>query len=297
MLLGVLIVTLIFWEPPESGWAQKGGITVNCSKIAVTDLVFSNYDTVNAPAVDSTASATVTCQGSAAGTTSLPVTLSTGVSGSCAQRTMKSGANILNYGMFSDSGRTSSWCTSFTQSITFATKNVDTNATYTIYGRIASGQTTAVPGSYTDTITAATVSGGTDASTTFNVTDTVSTVCSLSTANLAFGTYTGATDDSTANITVNCSSGGAYSVALGAGLNSNGTTRRMVGPSGQFLNYTLYSNSARTTPWGNGTTFGAQVSGTGAGSNQTLVAYGRAPSGQSPTPGSYTDTVVVTLSY
>ncbi len=114
---------------------------------------------------------------------------------------------------------------------------------------------------------------------------------------MAFGAYTGVNNDSSANVTVNCSNGGTYTVALGAGSNSNGTTRRMAGPSGQFLTYAIYSNAGRTTTWGNGTTFGAQVSGTGTGSNQTLTAYGRVPSGQSPTPGSYTDTVVVTITY
>ncbi len=71
----------------------------------------------------------------------------------------------------------------------------------------------------------------------------------------------------------------------------------MLGVAGQYLTYTLYSNAGRTTTWGDGTTYGAQVSGTGSGANQSLTVYGRVPASQSPTPGSFTDTVVVTLSY
>ena len=79
--------------------------------------------------------------------------------------------------------------------------------------------------------------------------------------------------------------------------NSNGTTRRMLKSAGQYLTYALYSNAGRTTAWGDGTTYGAQVSGTGSGSNQSLTVYGRVTASQRPTPGSFTDTVVITMTY
>ena len=86
-------------------------------------------------------------------------------------------------------------------------------------------------------------------------------------------------------------------MSLGSGQNSNGTTRRMAGPGGQFLNYGLFRDSGRTVQWGNGTALGGQVSGTGSGSAQSLTVYGRIPASQLATPGSYSDSVVVTVEY
>ncbi|WP_409528142.1 spore coat protein U domain-containing protein [Rhizobium sp.] len=39
------------------------------------------------------------------------------------------------------------------------------------------------------------------------------------------------------------------------------------------------------------------VTGTGTGSPQTLTVYGRVPAQNTPAPGTYSDTVVVTVSY
>jgi outer membrane usher protein len=49
--------------------------------------------------------------------------------------------------------------------------------------------------------------------------------------------------------------------------------------------------------WGDGTALGATVAGTGTGSAQTFTVYGQTLAGTAPTPGSYSDTVVVTATY
>ncbi len=65
-----------------------------------------------------------------------------------------------------------------------------------------------------------------------------------------------------------------------------------------LLNYALYTNSGRTTLWGDGAADGAAFSGTGDGTAQASTIYGRVPSGQTSVPiGSYADTVAVTLTY
>lgn len=62
------------------------------------------------------------------------------------------------------------------------------------------------------------------------------------------------------------------------------------------LNYTLYSDSARTTVFGN--TVGTNtVAARGTGSAQPLTAYGRIPDGQYPAAGRYTDTLTVNVAY
>ena len=69
-----------------------------------------------------------------------------------------------------------------------------------------------------------------------------------------------------------------------------GQRRRVVGnemkAGSALVNYSLFSNSGRTTNWGN--TVGTDtVSGTGIGSAQSLTVYGRIPPQTTPSPGTY----------
>lgn len=63
-----------------------------------------------------------------------------------------------------------------------------------------------------------------------------------------------------------------------------------------LLAYALYSDSGRTTNWGN-TVSTDTVPGTGNGSAQTLTVYGRIAAAQYVTPGSYADTITATITY
>ena len=59
-------------------------------------------------------------------------------------------------------------------------------------------------------------------------------------------------------------------------------TRKMTSGAAT-VNYTLYSDSGRTTVWGN--TIGTDtVAGTGNGAAQTLTVYGRVPPQTTPAP-------------
>jgi spore coat protein U-like protein len=65
---------------------------------------------------------------------------------------------------------------------------------------------------------------------------------------------------------------------------------------GATVNYTLYSDSGRTTVWG--TTIGTNtVAATGSGAAQSYTVYGRIPAQTTPAPGTYNDTVTVTVTY
>lgn len=111
--------------------------------------------------------------------------------------------------------------------------------------------------------------------------------CTVSYTSLNFGTYTGSTLNSTNTATVQCG-GGSWTLGLNAGTGS-GTTitnRKMTGPGGAQLNYTLFQDTARTINWGN--TTGTEESGNG---NASLTIYGQVFSGQYPVPGNYTDTI------
>ena len=140
-------------------------------------------------------------------------------------------------------------------------------------------------------------SSGATSTSTFQVTATVASSCTVTATSLAFGNYTLAQLDGTSTITATCTNGTTYTIGLDAGTFSGATTstRRMTGPSAAGLSYSLFSDSGRTTNWGNAT--GSWVSGTGTGEAQVLTVYGRIPANQTALIGSYTDTVTVTVTF
>jgi spore coat protein U-like protein len=133
--------------------------------------------------------------------------------------------------------------------------------------------------------------------------------CSVSTSSLAFGSYNplaGSNVDSTATVRVSC--GGVagllvpYQIALSTGAGSF-TSRRMVAGSAS-LAYNLYSDVGHSSVWGDGSGGSVVVNGSflldalGTAPAQTQTVYGRIPSGQrSAQPGSYSDTITITLTY
>ncbi len=136
------------------------------------------------------------------------------------------------------------------------------------------------------------------ATTTFQVTATVLKLCSVSATNLAFGDYTpAAASEQTSTLTVLCTTNTPYTIALNLGTAASPTQRAMTSAgTATTLNYILYRDTARTAVWGE-TASTDTAAGTGTGANQTVTVYGRIPAGQRPQPGSYTDTVTVTLTY
>src|ERR1017187_7980636 len=108
---------------------------------------------------------------------------------------------LLGYKLFSDSARTANWGnTSGTGYVTGT--GTGSNQTLTIYAQIPASEFVA-PGSYIDTITV-NVTGGATASTTFGVTSTVLSACTISASALAFGTYSGVLINSTSSVSVTC---------------------------------------------------------------------------------------------
>ncbi len=138
------------------------------------------------------------------------------------------------------------------------------------------------------------------ATTTFPVTATVLTSCSVTANPLAFGNYnpTSATAlDATTTMSVLCTVGTSFTVGLNAGTAAGATvTTRQMSNGTSRLNYALYQEAARTTNWGNTpATSPAPITAPVAAS--TLTVYGRVPALQNVPAGSYTDTITVTVSY
>jgi spore coat protein U-like protein len=126
----------------------SANVAANCT-IEATDLAFGKYDPITGSQVDQTATITLTCtQGSTA-----RVTLDNGVN-FLGGRRMAGGspAGFLDYGLFKDAGRATTWGG---EEVTVNVFDKATNkATLTVYGRIPAKQTTATVGAYTDTVKA-----------------------------------------------------------------------------------------------------------------------------------------------
>ena len=121
--------------------------------------------------------------------------------------------------------------------------------------------------------------------------------CSVSASATNFGTYTGilSTPGSTP-LTVTCPILASYNVGLNAGAGSGATTttRKMTGPGAATLSYQMFQNSSRTTNWGNA--IGTDtLTGTGISLPQTINVYPQAAAGQYVAPGTYTDTITVSV--
>ena len=132
--------------------------------------------------------------------------------------------------------------------------------------------------------------------------------CTASATPTAFGSYntfSGTATDTTATVTVTCNAlvsiAVVYTVKLNGGLGGAIGTRRMSnGVSSLF--YQLYTNTGRTTVWGDGTG-GSQYVLDGyllqvaTPVIKSYTVYGRISALQNVTYGSYTDTVTILLSY
>ncbi|MET0595306.1 MAG: spore coat U domain-containing protein [Polyangiaceae bacterium] len=139
------------------------------------------------------------------------------------------------------------------------------------------------------------------------VSATVSSNCSISTSPVAFGSYdpvgtNAATPlDTAGTVTVTCTSGASTTITLGQGGNAGGGStdaspvRRMRDSGSAYLSYALYQDASRMTTWGN--TSGTGVNHTGTGSSSNISVYGRVAAGQNVASGSYSDTVVATITF
>lgn len=135
---------------------------------------------------------------------------------------------------------------------------------------------------------------------------TVASNCTISTAPVAFGAYdpiVGLQLDVEGTVNVTCTTGSPVAVTLGQGLNADtGSTaaaplRRMeqVGVGTAMLSYNLFTATGRVAVWGN--TVDTDVETTGTGAAVPLTVFGRLAAGQNVPVGTYSDTVVATVTF
>lgn len=125
----------------------------------------------------------------------------------------------------------------------------------------------------------------------------------LSLGTLNFGSIyatSAATDANTSvgsgSIQLRCTPGTTAKITLGAGLYGSGVNNRKmrITAGATTLNYQLYTSAARTTVWDDVTGVSVSLSDD---TTRTFSVYGRVPVQATPLSGSYSDQVLVTLSY
>lgn len=121
--------------------------------------------------------------------------------------------------------------------------------------------------------------------------------CTLTTTPIAFGTvdtlnYTSVKPTGVMSLT--CTGGTSAKVSINAGLGVGATTgvRYMTDSTGDTLRYALYQSTAGTFGWDSTVTVTFASTGT-----QTLNAVGVLVTGQAIIPGTYADTVTVSVAY
>ena len=119
------------------------------------------------------------------------------------------------------------------------------------------------------------------ATSTMTVSTTVAMSCTISAGAMTFASYDPTVDaDSNAEATIasTCTSGGAAVITMSQGLgghsdSTDASPKRQMTAGSEKLNYGLFSNSGRSTHWGNTSATGVPVTGTGTA--QSLIAYGK----------------------
>jgi spore coat protein U-like protein len=141
--------------------------------------------------------------------------------------------------------------------------------------------------------------------TTFAVTATVQSTCSATATPLAFGAYTPGAGPLAQNstISVKCTKSTPYTISLNKGTTAGGTVaQRLMAAPGGTLQYNLYTSATFASVFGDGTLGSVTVPGTGAGlaTAHTVTVFGQlldSAFNQATVPGSYTDTITVTVTY
>lgn len=310
----ILLAVIAFFAFPGTAQAQTCSATVS-------SIDFGSPSLLTSGPVDVTGTVTITC-------TSIPLLSvvkvcpgigagSGGTDGS--GRLMTGTGGALRYQLYQDAARSVAWGSldnpvlgSVPAIIISNLINGAGSATRTIYARLFGGQATTVPGAYRSsfignatlfsygaellgTSTNCTGFAGTaSVRPTFEVTAAPAKGCTVTATALTFpetGVLSGAVT-AQSGLTLTCTNQTPYALRLDAGRNADASGgRRMRGASGSFITYALFRDAALSSSWDSG------LSASGTGLAQALAIHGRVPAQQTPAPGLYTDTVVVSVTY
>jgi spore coat protein U-like protein len=279
--------------------ARYARAALNCSWVSITPCSFGTYNPSLSTNTTTTGSLVFTCNASG----SVTLQLDGGSSGNYAARTFSGGS--YTYNIYWDSAHTQVAGNDSAHELTFnAVKNTNTVTTYCSM----TADQNMPSGSYSDACVAHLIYGSSNNVTmTESVSATVTKSCSASIAtNLVFGAYDPIVTNKSvalngaATASVNCTSSVPYVVTAGqgtypgSGSTDSAPVRRMANGTDR-LGYSIYQDSGRTIVLGN--TAGTGLSGTGSGGAQTITLYGQIPAGLNQPSGTYSDTVILSVTY
>ena len=296
----LLLLSLAVLLPLKAARALPG-----CT-VTLASINFGNYDVFSSAGLAWSGTLSWTCTGGANGP--IYIDVSSGASGTPAQRKLAAGANQLNYNIFTDSTRQSIWFDGNSGTGEFSSISNPQNGAVNltpIYGFIPGSQNVSV-GTYQDTLTLTIYwtkkQVDHSATSTSVAAVTVISKCSITTTPVQFGAYDPVIANKTAPllaqgaVTTICTKGAATTIGLDTGLNPNGAQRRLKSGS-DFLGYELYKDAPRTVVWGNSGAALFTPPNAPDTTQQSFTVYGRIPAGQDVSAGSYADTVTATITY
>lgn len=305
-ILCVLIVpTVCVGVDAARSPARALGI-MSCT-FTMSNEAFGNIDVLQGTAFSTNATLNINCTGASI----LPTTVFVCIAFPTPLAMSGPAPSTLQYGLLGPPPATTSWSNTTPIAVPVSGNIVafSANATIQIPATLFANQQSAQPGSnYVQTVTATASYSTTTctsglivgtASFTFQATATVLKSCNVAAGNLNFGTTGNLTAAITgqSEIDVQCSNGMGYAIALNGGLTgaTDPTQRKMTFGSGT-VTYGLYQDGAFMNPWGS--TAGSNVVGaTGTSLSQPFKVYGKVPVQPTPPIGTYTDTIVVSVSY
>jgi spore coat protein U-like protein len=302
--------------------APSAALAQSCS-FSISPVVFLNVDTLSSANTDITATVAISCSGVSLSTIRICPSIGAGSGGATASaRQMISGGSTLNYQLYQDAGRSVVWGsynwalpgTPPTINLPLALNGTG-STNVTIFARAFGGQGTVPPGTYTTSFSATDddfVYGTTlgilpcpnvvvvpqHAHPTFTGTATVLSNCKVVATDIDFGSQgiLAANVDAAGSLSVTCTSGTTYNVGLDDGHQNAGPSARAMSLGVNKIGYGLYRDNARSLVWGS-TIASNTAGGTGNGSSQPFTVYARVPPQVTPLAGTYTDVIVVTVTY
>jgi len=130
--------------------------------------------------------------------------------------------------------------------------------------------------------------------------------CTATATAVSFGNYdplSSIADDSTGTVHVHCTLTvalpGSFTVGLSTGGSGSFAARKLHNGASDLL-YNLYTDTTRAQVWGDGTGGSVTVSRSFSGLlsiDQSLTVYGRIGAGQNVPARTYSDTILVTVTY
>lgn len=269
-----------------------------CMTGAVVVCNHGTYDPSSGSPDDAVGSLAYSCTG-------FEIIVSVTVSGASPRTFNTPGTGTYAYTMYWDNGHTDPADSSNPKGAFIAWPGANS---IPIYCRMTAGQTSPPPGIYTNTVTVTLNTFTTHPTwSDTNIVTSPAPSCSASIAgNLVFGAYDPIVAnqtvalDRTATASVNCSNNAPYTVTAGQGTFPAGTSTdiapvRQMANGADRLGYFIYQNAAHTTVLGN--TVATGLARIGSGSPQTVTMYGQIPAGLNRSTGSYSDIVIVTVTY